>query len=37
MYECYVCNTEYDYEPEDCVCTVCYEETVVKKKDKRYM
>lgn len=37
MYECYVCNAIYEEQPEDCICTVCYEETVVKIKDRRYM
>lgn len=35
MYKCYNCEAIYDEEPEDRICSVCYEQTVYKSKDER--
>lgn len=35
MYKCYICETIYESEPEDCICTVCFEQSVRKAYDER--
>lgn len=35
MYKCYNCEEIYEEEPEDRVCRVCFEQTVVKAHDER--
>lgn len=37
MYICFICETPYEEEPEDCICTVCYEQTVIKDRNGRYI
>lgn len=35
MYQCTNCETVYEEAPEDDICTVCYEQSVVKERDRR--
>lgn len=35
IYKCLNCETIYDDEPEERICTTCYEQSVVKERDGR--
>lgn len=35
MYQCTNCEALYEEEPEDLICTVCYEQSVVKERNGR--